>query len=466
MKRELLRQLPKVDYLLKHKELENYGKNTDYYTFSQSIKEGIDFFRTQILNDKILSYDENQVIEKIQEILNKKSRFSLRKIINGTGTIVHTNFGRSVFSKKMGEHLSDIVTSYNNLEYNIETGKRGSRYAHLENVICEVTGAEAAVIVNNNAAAVVLCLNEFAKGKEVIISRGELIEIGGSFRIPEIMKFAGAELIECGTTNRTYIEDFKNAVTENTGMLLKVHTSNYKIEGFSRETPREEIAALGKEKNIITMEDMGSGVLVDFSKYGITKETTVQEALKSGIDLITFSGDKLLGGCQAGIILGKKELIDRLKKNQYLRTVRIDKMTTAVLEILFRTYKDEREAVKNIPALRCITEDISETKKRAELLSCILSEKNIPHRIIETEANIGGGSMPGETIKSFGIEFLFNISCNELEERFRKAEISVIGRIEKNKFILDIKTIDEQDIIILGDIAEKLFGGINQWEIL
>ena len=236
-----------------------------------------------------------------------------------------------------------------------------------------------------------MCLNEFAKNQEAVISRGELIEIGGSFRIPEIMKFAGADLIECGTTNKTYIEDFRNALSENTGMILKVHTSNYKIKGFARETPREEIAALGKEKNIITMEDMGSGALIDFSKYGAAKETTVQEVLKSGIDIVAFSGDKLLGGCQAGIILGKKSLIDRLKKNQYLRTIRIDKMTAAVLEILFRTYRDEREAVKEIPTLKYITENISCVKKRAEQLSEILSKNNISHEIIKTEADIGGG---------------------------------------------------------------------------
>lgn len=458
MKRELLRKLPKTDYLLTHSKLEEFGRKTDYYTFSQSIREGIEFFREKILNEKMENFTENDVTEKIINILKEKSKTKLRKVINCTGTIIHTNLGRSVFSKKMGEHLFEIVTSYNNLEYDIETGKRGSRYAHLEQLICDVTGAEAALPVNNNAGAVVLCLNEFAKNKEAVISRGELIEIGGSFRIPEIMKFAGADLVECGTTNKTYIEDFRNALSENTGMILKVHTSNYKIKGFARETPREEIAALGKEKNIITMEDMGSGALIDFSKYGAAKETTVQEVLKSGIDIVAFSGDKLLGGCQAGIILGKKSLIDRLKKNQYLRTIRIDKMTAAVLEILFRIYRDEREAVKEIPTLKYITENISCVKKRAEQLSEILSKNNISHEIIKTEADIGGGSMPEETVKSFGIKFNLSMSPDKIAKKFRQADTSVIGRIEKNSFILDMKAVNDEDIKIIGETAEKLFG--------
>ena len=347
MKRELLRKLPRVDSLLKHKELEEYGKNIDYYTFSDSIKKGITFFREEILNDNISSFEEKDVIEKIKSIIKKEACYSLRKVINGTGTIIHTNLGRGIFSKETGKHLFDIVTSYCNLEYDIENGKRGSRISHLEKLICKITGAEGALAVNNNAAAVVLCLNEFAEGKEVIVSRGELVEIGGSFRIPEIMKFAGVFLKETGTTNKTYIEDYEKAVNENTAVLMKVHTSNYKISGFTHEPKREEIKKLAKEKNLISIEDLGSGVLVDFSKYGIKKETTVQEVIKSGIDIVTFSGDKLLGSCQAGIIAGRKDLIERLKRNQYLRTVRIDKMGAAVLEHTLRMYLDEREAVKN-----------------------------------------------------------------------------------------------------------------------
>ena len=455
MKKELLRSLPKTDELLRNKNLEEYGKNLDYYTFSNSVKKGITFFREEILNGSRVSFTENDIIEKIKEIIKKENSYSLKKVINGTGVIIHTNLGRSIFPKSTGKHILDITSSYNNLEYDTQNGKRGERYVHLEKLICEVTGAEGALAVNNNAAAVILCLNEFAKGKEVIVSRGELVEIGGSFRIPEIMKFAGAELREIGTTNRTYKEDYEKAVNENTSALMKIHKSNYKILGFSHDTERKDLKELAEEKNILYIEDLGSGVLVDFSKYGIKKEITVQEVLKAGADIVTFSGDKLLGGCQAGIILGRKHLIERLKKNQFLRALRIDKITTAVLEDIFRIYRDEKNALKNIPTLKYITEDISLVKERAEKLSHILNEKNILNKIIETEADIGGGSMPEEKIKSFGLEFLLNISPNEIEKKLRLGDIAVIGRIEKNKFILDMKTIDEEDIIFTAHVIEK-----------
>ena len=458
MKRELLRKLPRVDSLLKHKELEEYGKNIDYYTFSDSIKKGITFFREEILNDNISSFEEKDVIEKIKSIIKKEACYSLRKVINGTGTIIHTNLGRGIFSKETGKHLFDIVTSYCNLEYDIENGKRGSRISHLEKLICKITGAEGALAVNNNAAAVVLCLNEFAEGKEVIVSRGELVEIGGSFRIPEIMKFAGVFLKETGTTNKTYIEDYEKAVNENTAVLMKVHTSNYKISGFTHEPKRDEIKKLAKEKNLISIEDLGSGVLVDFSKYGIKKETTVQEVIKSGIDIVTFSGDKLLGSCQAGIIAGRKDLIERLKKNQYLRTVRIDKMGAAVLEHTLRMYLDEREAVKNIPVLKYITEDTSLVKRRAEKLSTLLNKKNIHNKIIETEANVGGGALPEEKLKSFGVEFLMDIPAYEIENKLRKADTAIIGRIEKDKFILDMKAIEEEEIEFTAHTISSVLG--------
>lgn len=458
MKRELLRKLPRVDYLLKHKELEEYGKEIDYYTFSKSIQKGISFFRESILNDSITSFEENDVILKIKEILKKNSIYNLRKVINGTGTIIHTNLGRSLLPKNIERHFLDITTSYNNLEYDIESGKRGSRNSHLEKLICEITGAEGAIIVNNNAAAVVLCLNEFAKEREVIISRGELVEIGGSFRIPEIMKFAGVNLVEVGTTNKTYIEDYEKGITENTAILMKVHTSNYRIEGFTHEAKRDEIKELAKRKNLISIEDLGSGILVDLSKYGIRKETTVQEVLKSGIDLVTFSGDKLLGGCQAGIIVGKKDLIERLKKNQYLRTVRVDKITISILEVIFRMYLDEREAVKNIPTLKYITEETSLVKNRAEKISLLLDENKILNRVIKTKVDVGGGSLPEEKLESFGVEFLINLSPNEIEKRLRNLDVPIIGRIEKNKFIIDMKTIEDEDIEFVAQIIISEFG--------
>ena len=272
------------------------------------------------------------------------------------------------------------------------------------------------------------------------------------------MKFAGVFLKETGTTNKTYIEDYEKAVNENTAVLMKVHTSNYKISGFTHEPKREEIKKLAKEKNLISIEDLGSGVLVDFSKYGIKKETTVQEVIKSGIDIVTFSGDKLLGSCQAGIIAGRKDLIERLKRNQYLRTVRIDKMGAAVLEHTLRMYLDEREAVKNIPVLKYITEDTSLVKRRAEKLSTLLEEKNIHNKVIETEANVGGGALPEEKLNSFGVEFLMDIPAYEIENKLRKADTAIIGRIEKNKFILDMKAIEEEEIEFTAHTISSVLG--------
>ncbi|MEG1365055.1 MAG: L-seryl-tRNA(Sec) selenium transferase, partial [Cetobacterium sp.] len=334
--------------------------------------------------------------------------------------------------------------SYSNLEYDLETGKRGSRYSLVEDLICEITGAESALVVNNNAAAVLLCLDEFSKNSEVIVSRGELVEIGGSFRIPDIMSISGSKLVEVGTTNRTHDYDYENAITDNTSLLLKVHTSNYKISGFTKEISREEIVELGKKHNIITMEDLGSGVLVDFSNYGLKKEPTVFDVLKSGMDIITFSGDKLLGGPQCGIIIGKKTLIERLKKNQLLRAFRVCKMTLSSLEVLFHEYYDEKSAVKNIPTLSLILEAPEDVYTRAKSLKSLLNENDIEADIIESFAMIGGGSMPEETIPSFALSFpTFN--SVSLERELRTGENPIVGRVQNNCFFLDMKTILKDD---------------------
>lgn len=466
MKKILLRNLPKVDIILKNKEIENMGKSVDYYTFLSCIKKSINQMRDEILKTedeeklKLLGEDlEENIIKNILASVEKEKRKKIQRVFNGSGTILHTNLGRSVFSKKIGEKIGEILSSYNNLEYNIEEGKRGSRYKNLENLISQVVGSESALVVNNNAGAVILCLNEFSKNKNTIISRGELVEIGGSFRVPEIIKFSGANLLEVGATNITHLDDYERNIDEETGVLLKVHTSNYKIKGFTQEVDLKDLVKLGRDKNKLVIEDIGSGNLVEFSKYGIVSEPTVMKSLEAGVDLVTFSGDKLLGGCQAGIIVGKKQLIDRLKKNQFLRAIRVDKITIALLEELFTNYLDEREAIKNIPTLRMIIEKVEEVEERAIKLSNILKEKGIKNKVIETKATIGGGSMPDEEIKSFGIEFIFErkISPNRLEEYFRKNKISIIGRIEDNRYFLDMKTIFLDDIDELAQNIQDIF---------
>ena len=455
MEKNLFQKLPKVDILMKNEKLEEISKKLSYHNYYQAVKDGIEFFRNKIKNNEIENFSEDEIILKIKEISGIKNKLNLRRVINGTGTIIHTNLGRSILNEKITEDLGEILLNYSNLEYDLETGSRGSRYSHIEKLICEITGAEGALIVNNNAAAVILCLNEFANGKNTIVSRGELVEIGGSFRIPEIMKLAGTALKEVGTTNKTHIFDYENNIDEGTAVLLKVHTSNFKITGFTEGTDKKDIAELGKKHGLLTMEDLGSGVLVDFSKYGLSKEPTIQESIESGMDIVTVSGDKLLGGPQCGIILGKKPLIERLKKNQYVRAFRVNKITISILENIFQYYKDEREAVKEIPVLNMITEKKEKVLERAEKLSFMLTEKNIENNVIETEAKIGGGSMPEETVESYAV--CFNGDAVLLEKKFRGNDIPVIGRIKSDRFIIDAKTLKEKDFEEILGAAERIF---------
>lgn len=450
----LFRKLPKVDILMNSKELEIVKNSINNNKFYQLVKDEIEKYRTLIKNREIIDFSVDEIIKNIITNSKKLQDGNLKKVINATGVIIHTNLGRSILNKKIGERIIQTSTNYNNLEYDIELGKRGDRNSHIENLITKITGVESAVIVNNNAAAVILCLNEFAKNKNVIVSRGELVEIGGAFRIPDIMELSGAKLKEVGTTNKTHLWDYEKAIDEQTSMILKVHTSNFKISGFVESTDNIAIAKLGKDKNIVTMEDLGSGILVDLSKYGITKEPTVQESIKSGIDLVTISGDKLLGGPQCGIILGKKEYIDRLKKNQYLRAFRVDKLVLTALETTLEFYLDEREAVREIPTLKMITEDKEIVYKKAEVLQKMFEEIGIQTKIIKSLAKIGGGSMPEECVDSFALSFSQNPLV--LEEKFRLGENSIIGRIQDNSYILDLKTIFEEDFSIIIEKAKKI----------
>ncbi|MGL6066821.1 MAG: L-seryl-tRNA(Sec) selenium transferase [Cetobacterium sp.] len=457
-KQILLRNLPKVDKtidLLKEKE---FFKNKRSKEISNAVSEAITFFRKGILEDRISNYSTEEIENKVVEILNNNLKFNLKRVINGTGTILHTNLGRSLFSKELLEHLGESLTGYNNLEFNLKTGERGSRYSHIEDIISKVTGAEAALVVNNNAAAVMLCLNEFSKNTEVVISRGELVEVGGSFRIPDIMELSNAKLVEVGTTNRTHLVDYEKVINENTSMLLKVHTSNYHVAGFTKSVSNSDIAKLAKEKNIISMEDLGSGVLVDFSNYGLKKEPTIFESIESGMDLITFSGDKLLGGPQCGIIIGKKALIDRLKSNQFLRAFRVCKMTISALEFVFKQYSDEKVAIEKNPTLNRILEPVSRVLDRANALKTLLESINISCEIIKTEAIIGGGSMPDATIESYGLS-INSLEANRINRAFLKEEVPIVGRIQNNQFIIDLKTIHSDEYpIILNNFKNFLKG--------
>ena len=458
-KNMLYRSIPKVDVLLENSDIVTLIENHHRDVVVDVIREEIDKLRNFIKeNDDVNLIEEkiNNLIENIKISTEKVYSYNIKKVINGTGTILHTNLGRAIISKKHADYLSEVVTSYSNLEYNLEEGKRGERYSHFEKLICKITGAEAAMAVNNNAAAVMLVLSSMAAEKEVIVSRGELVEVGGKFRIPDVMKSSNAHLVEIGTTNKTHLEDYEDAISENTGAFLKVHTSNFKILGFTESVSIEELCKLGREKDIPVIEDIGSGVLIDLSKYGLEYEPTVQDSIKAGVDVVSFSGDKLLGGPQAGIIVGKKKYIDKMKKNPLTRAFRIDKFTATILEMIFHEYLNEEDAIKNIPVLSLITKDLKEIEKNANaLFNKIENLKNVADINVEdTFSQIGGGSLPAERIKSKSVTIMpKNISTQSLEAKLRAGKNPVVGRISEEKLILDMRTVLEDEIDIL---AQKL----------
>ena len=458
-KNMLYRSIPKVDVLLENEDIVTLIENHHRDVVVDVIREEIDKLRNFIKeNDDINLIEEkiNNLIENIKISTEKVYSYNIKKVINGTGTILHTNLGRAIISKKHADYLSEVVTSYSNLEYNLEEGRRGERYSHFEKLICKITGAEAAMAVNNNAAAVMLVLSSMAAEREVIVSRGELVEVGGKFRIPDVMKSSNAHLVEIGTTNKTHLEDYEDAISENTGAFLKVHTSNFKILGFTESVSIEELCKLGREKDIPVIEDIGSGVLIDLSKYGLEYEPTVQDSIKAGVDVVSFSGDKLLGGPQAGIIVGKKKYIDKMKKNPLTRAFRIDKFTATILEMIFHEYLNEEDAIKNIPVLSLITKDLKEIEKNANaLFNKIENLENVADINVEdTFSQIGGGSLPAERIKSKSVTIMpKNISTQSLEAKLRAGKNPVVGRISEEKLILDMRTVLEDEIDIL---AQKL----------
>jgi len=384
-----------------------------------------------------------------------------RRVINGTGVVIHTNLGRSILPQKTTDSLVQAGGYYSNLEFNLESGKRGSRYSLVEDIICELTGAEAALVVNNNAAAVFIALDTLAKNKEVIVSRGQLVEIGGSFRIPDVMAKSGAILREVGATNRTHLYDYQMAINDDTAMLLRVHTSNFRIIGFTSEVSAEEMVALAKANDLATMEDLGSGSLIDLSQFGFPKEPTVQEIIKAGVDVVTFSGDKLLGGPQAGIIVGKKEAISAIKKNPLNRALRIDKFTLSSLESILREYFDITQALRNIPTLNMLTISPDELKRRAQRIQRRLKkvvDKHCIIKIIPTVSRVGGGALPESGIKSWAVDLEpTTMKLSVFEKRLRNLSIPLIGRIENERFLLDVRTVQDREISTLVTLLTDFF---------
>lgn len=463
-KKKLFTMLPSVDEILGDESLKSILNEYPRSLVLDSVRQAIDEKRKLIAkldeNSECIEINNSDIIIDSIKKIKVNYSLSIKNIINGTGVVLHTNLGRSLLSESIKEEVWEIASKYSNLEYDIELGQRGSRYIHLVDIIKKLTKAEDVLIVNNNAAAVLLVLNTFAKNKEVIVSRGELVEVGGSFRIPSIMSLSGAQLVEVGATNKTNILDYEEAINEDTSILMKVHTSNYKILGFTESVGLDELSKISKKYNIPLVEDLGSGILIDLSKYGLSYEPTVLDSIKKGVDIVTFSGDKMLGGPQAGIIVGKKEYIDKMKKNQLTRALRVDKITIAALEATFRLYLDEKKAVKEIPTLRMLTYSLDELKVKAKNFLDMLNKLklNIDIRLQRGFSQVGGGSMPIEKMDTYLISLRpNNISVSSLEEKLRLSNSHIIGRISEDRYLLDVRTIfDNQFEIIAKEIKNAL----------
>ena len=443
MSKQLLSKIPAINKILLLDEVKELINEYTEVAVKSAIKEYIDRIKHEILNEELFEVPSlEKIVEVVSQIVKSEDNNSLRRVINATGTILHTNLGRSLLSQKIKENIESVAFNYSNLEFDIDNKKRGSRYVHLIDIIKKLTGAEDVLVVNNNAAAVLLTLNTLVKDKEIVVSRGELVEIGGAFRIPEIIKLSGGTPVEVGTTNKTHLKDYENAITDNTGALLKVHTSNYKIVGFTKEVSNEEISYLARENELVSINDLGSGQFVDFSKYGLPYEPTVKEVLESGIDIVTFSGDKLLGGPQAGIIVGKKEYIEQMKKNQLTRALRVDKMTLAALEATLKLYLDEKEALEHIPTLHMISLSKERLFAKAEVLKTRLSDLDFKITVAEDKAEVGGGSYPASYLESVVVKLEHpRLSATDIERRLLEVEIPIITRIKDNELIFDTRTL-------------------------
>jgi len=460
----LLRMIPGVDSILEVAKTDTFFDNVPKSVLIRSIRSVVEQLRMLILDDQQAiteaELSSSSVFNKIKKSVHKMMTPNLIRIINATGVVIHTNLGRSLLADDAIENLLTIARRYSNLEFDLSKGTRGSRYSIVEDILCEISGAESALVVNNNAGAVFLSLETIAKGKKVIVSRGELVEIGGSFRIPDVMARSGGILKEVGTTNRTHLRDYENAIEHDTALLLKVHTSNYSIVGFTADVSLESLVDLGARYKIPVMEDLGSGTFVDFSKYGLLKEPTVQESVKAGADIITFSGDKLLGGPQAGIIVGKNNIIEKIKKNPINRALRIDKLTLAALESTLRHYRNIEKEMDAIPTLRLMTLPFDHIESNAKTLLKMLENIDDPKlsvSLIDIFSRPGGGSLPLLKLPSKGVGVkVEGISANALEKQMRNDECPIIGRIEEDLFIMDLRTILADELQLIENAFKRI----------
>ena len=467
----LLRALPRTDDVLDHLDADPRISYLQRDMKREIVQNLIQQQREHLMHQNSPDNHDPEIIARqivtqaIDQCLQLKEN-QLIHVINATGVVLHTNLGRAPLGKKVEERLQCLVSGYSNLELNLHTGKRGSRYDHVRQLLIRLTGAEDVLVVNNNAGAILLALASIGKGREVILSRGELVEIGGSFRIPEVMAQSGALLREVGTTNRTHVKDYEAAINENTGALLKVHQSNFRIVGFTAEASVSDLVQLSCRHNIPLINDLGSGLLVDLTPYGLPEEPTVQQALAFGTDVVTFSGDKLLGGTQAGIIAGKKRWIDQIASHPLTRALRVDKLTLAGLETTLQQYLDPENALVEIPTLRMLTEQIDMIKERAEsiflyLQACASHQKNQCHIRMEPGfSKVGGGAYPGLDLPSWliGIETSSH-HVTRLDRHLRNASPAVLGRIQEHVYWMDARTIQPHETQLLCQTIESWICG-------
>ena len=458
-----LKKIPPVDEILLHEDVQGLLSkfNRDYVinllrTAIDDIREELRSLQEDLERDSI----KEEVIKRLQKRVQESARGTLEKVINGTGVVLHTNLGRAPMGERALRYMATMAINYNNLEMDLEQGERGSRYVHVEDILTRLTGAEAALVVNNNAAAVMLGLNTMAREREVIVSRGQLVEIGGAFRIPEVMKLSGARLVEVGTTNKTYISDFAAAISEETALLFTAHTSNYKIIGFSEEVKLSDLVKLGRDQGIPVMQDLGSGILYNLKDWGLKDEPTVQECVAAGVDVITFSGDKLLGGPQAGVIVGRKKYIEAMKKNQLTRALRVDKLTIAALEATLLEYL-EGKPEETIPVIRMLCRSSEQLKHEAEQLLDNLGNRigSLPHvaslSLVELEDMVGGGAYPTYKIPGFGVDIEFH--DNALEKVARELRLgtpALVTRKQDDKMRISVRTLLEGDAELLVDLID------------
>jgi len=454
-KQTLLRQLPAVDRVLKSPTMQSFAQSCPHVLLLEAAQETVAALREAILRGATeLDLSAEAVAKRAVRLAETKMAASLRQVINATGTLLHTNLGRAPLCEAALAAIDRVSRSYSNLEFDLETGQRGHRDSHIDQLLCRLTGAEAAVVVNNNAGAVLLTLTALAKGKEAIVSRGEMIEIGGAFRIPDVMEAGGVTLREVGTTNKTHLKDYADAIGEQTGLLLKVHTSNYRIVGFTKEVPAAEMVELAHRHGIPVMEDLGSGMLMDLSPFGLPREPTVREAIEAGIDVVTFSGDKLLGGPQAGLIVGTRAVIDKIRHHPMARAMRIDKLSLAALEATLALYLDREQAIGQIPVLRMLSMPAADLGQRSHSFAARLQEalgERAQVEVISEPSAVGGGALPLTELPGYAVALApRDISVDALAVALRQSRPPVVGRCQENRVLLNLRTVrpTEEEILL------------------